>query len=449
MQTRRSLLKFAAGWTAGSYARILGANRRIRLGLIGCGGRGLYDTGFMKELPDVEVAAVCDVWLSLAEKARASAGGAAAANQDFREVLARKDIDAVVVATPDHWHAAVTILACEAGKHVYVEKPLAHNVGEGRVMVEAARRTGRIVQVGTQHRSAPHLAEAAEIIRGGELGNVHFVRVWNFANMSPDGIGHAPDGSAPADLDWNMYLGAAPEHPYNRLRHGPTFRWFREYSGGLITDYGTHRFDTVHQIMNATAPLAVSASGGRYVLHDDGDQSDLIQATYEYPGFVMSYEGCLFSAHGLGGRTPGLKYYNARGEFDRPNGMAFYGTNGALFVDRLMWEIYPDLKPAPWLARPGELSHETRIARRTRQGADATRLHTQAFIEVLRDGRKCPYDVATGHASTTVAHLGNIALSTGRKLRWDAARERFVDDPAADKLLGRAWRGEWAALFRT
>ena len=212
MPTRRSLLKFAAGWTAGSYARIAGANRRVRLGLIGCGGRGLYDAGFMQELPDVEVAAACDVWLSLADKARAAAGGAAVAVQDFRAVLARKDIDAVVVATPDHWHAAVTILACEAGKHVYVEKPLAHNIGEGRAMVEAARRTGRIVQVGTQHRSAPHLAEAAEIIRGGELGPVHFVRVWNFANMSPDGIGHVPDGTAPADLDWNLYLGAAPEH---------------------------------------------------------------------------------------------------------------------------------------------------------------------------------------------------------------------------------------------
>ena len=448
MHSRRSLLKFAAGWTAASYARIAGANRRVRLGLVGCGGRGLYDAGFMKQLPDVEFAALCDVWMPLAEKARAWAGGEATAVQDFRMVLARKDVDALIVATPDHWHAAVTILACQAGKHVYVEKPLAHNVREGRAMVEAAQHSGRIVQVGTQHRSAPHLAEAAEIVRSGELGRVHFVRVWNYANLSPDGIGHSPDASAPADLDWEMYLGAAPEHAYNRLRHGPTFRWFRDYSGGIITDYGTHRFDTVHQIMNATAPMGVSASGGRYVLNDDGDQPDLIQATYEYPGFVVSYEGCLFSAHGLGGRSPELKYYNARGEYDRPHGMAFYGTNGALFVDRLMWEIYPDFKPAPWLAKPGELSKETRIARRMRQGADATRQHAQAFIEVIRDARKCPCDVATGHASTTVAHLGNIALATGRKLRWDAVREEFPGDAEANRLLGRPWRGPWADLFR-
>ncbi|MGO9243135.1 MAG: Gfo/Idh/MocA family protein [Bryobacteraceae bacterium] len=449
MPTRRSLLKFAAGWTAGSYARIMGANRRVRLGLIGCGGRGSYVAGFMRELPDVEFVALCDVWLRQAEKARGWAGAGATAVQDFRPVLERNDIDAVVVSTPDHWHAAVTILACQAGKHVYVEKPLAHNIREGRAMVEAARRSGRIVQVGTQHRSAPHLAEAAGIIRSGELGPVHFVRVWNYANLSPEGIGHAPDGSAPGDMDWALYLGAAPEHAYNRLRHGPTFRWFHDYSGGIITDYGTHRFDTVHQIMNAAAPAAVSASGGRYVLRDDGDVPDLIQATYEYPGFVMSYEACLYSAHGLGGRTPELRYYNARGEFDRPNGMAFYGANGALFVDRLMWEIYPDFKPAPWLARPGELSTETRIARRTRQGADATRAHAQAFIAVLRDGRECPCDVATGHRSTTVAHLGNIALATGRKLKWDAQREEFPGDAEANRLLGRAWRGPWADLFKS
>ena len=173
----------------------------------------------------------------------------------------------MVVATPDHWHAAVTILACQAGKHVYVEKPLAHNIREGRAMVEAARRTGRIVQVGTAAplRAAPGRGRG-DHPRSGELGPVHFVRVWNFANLSPDGIGHAPDGSAPGDMDWALYLGAAPEHAYNPLRHGPTFRWFHDYSGGIITDYGTHRFDTVHQIMNAGSPTAVSASGGRYVL---------------------------------------------------------------------------------------------------------------------------------------------------------------------------------------
>jgi predicted dehydrogenase len=273
------------------------------------------------------------------------------------------------------------------------------------------------------------------------------VRVWNYSNMSPDGIGHAPAQAAPDDLDWNLYLGAAPEHAYSRLRHGPTFRWFRDYANGIITDYGTHRFDTVHQIMNATAPLTVSASGGRYVLTDDGDQPDLHQATYEYPGFVMSYEACAFSAHGLGGRTPGLRYYNARGEFDRPNGMAFYGTNGALFVDRISWEIYPDAKPAPCLTPPSQMPKETRIERRIRQGADATREHAQAFIGVLRGERKSPCDVTLGHNATNVGHLGNIALAVGRKLHWEAAKEQFVNDNEANQLLGRNWRGEWGQLF--
>src|SRR5690242_13285760 len=215
----------AATLLAPAAQRALGANDRVVVGLIGCGGRGRYVAELMRESPGVEYAAAADVYLPNAEQARQWAGPKAQAYQDFRRLLDRKDIDAIHIATPDHWHAIITVLACQAGKDVYVEKPLAHNVREGRAMVQAARRYNRIVQAGTQHRSAPHFAEAARIVQSGALGRVHYVRVWNFLNMYPDGIGREPDSAPPAGLDWDLYLGPAPAAPFNRKRFLVTYRW--------------------------------------------------------------------------------------------------------------------------------------------------------------------------------------------------------------------------------
>jgi predicted dehydrogenase len=435
---RRELLRSAAragaAWTAGSAARILGANERVTVGLVGCGGRGRYVSRLMREAPGVEFGAVADVYEHNAAAAKEWAGERARAFQDFRRLLERKDIDAVLVATPDHWHALITVLACQAGKDVYVEKPLAHNVREGRAMVTAARRHNRIVQAGTQHRSAPHFAEVARIVQSGELGEVHFVRVWNYINRYPDGIGREPDSPPPAGLDWDMYCGPAPLVPFNRKRFLVTYRWFWDYSGGWITDYGTHRFDTVHQVMGETAPRAVAASGGRFCLRDAGEIPDILQVTYEYPSFVMSYEAVLVNGHGVGGRTPGMQYYNARGTEDRPNGMAFYGTNGALFADRIGFEIYPDPKPN---------SSEPRLPRRQMNTTDATGLHARHFIECIRSRKKPDGDVEAGQRAATVAHLGNIAFKTGKKLAWDADQETFPGEPDACARLARSARKPW------
>jgi len=389
----------------------------------------------MRKAANVEFTAVADVYLTNAERAREWAGSDAKAHQDFRRLLEHKELDAVLVATPDHWHALATILACQADKHVYVEKPLAHNVREGRAMVDAARRAKRLVQAGTQQRSAEHYQEVAEIIRSGQLGAVHFVRVWNFFNMSPDGIGRAADGEPPADLDWDMYCGPAPKVPYNRLRHLGTYRYFWDYSGGMITDYGTHRFDTVHQIMGVDAPRTVSASGGRFTLRDAGEVPDVLQVTYEYPGFVLSYEMCMISGHGLGGRSEGMRYYNTRGPLDRPHGKAFYGTNGALFCDRIGYEIFPDLRRGP--------STEFRMERRARNTVDATPLHAANFIDAVRGLKPLASPVEIGHRSTTVPHLGNIAFKTGRKLVWNSQNEEFENDREASGLLGRQARAPW------
>jgi predicted dehydrogenase len=444
---RREFIKqttAAVSTTAISSKRILGANDRVVIGLIGCGGRGLDVAQLMLKAPGAEYGAVCDVYAPNAEQAKQTLNPAARVFGDFRKLLELKEVDAVHIATPDHWHAIPTVLACEAGKDVYVEKPLAHNVREGRAMVAAARKHNRIVQAGTQHRSAPHYREVERIIQSGELGEVRFVRVWNYSNLTPNGIGRTPDSAAPEGLDWDLYLGPAPKVPFNRGRFLGTFRWFWDYAGGTITDFGTHRFDTVHQVMHVEAPKTVSATGGRFSLKDNGEMPDVLQATYEYDGFVLSYEACNINAHGTGGRTPEMNYYGMRDKTDRPNGEAYYGTNGALFCDRIGFEIYPEPLAVARTRRERSKPIEAyRMEAKRQQSKDATDLHAANFIECVRSRKPPNAEVEIGHRSTTVPHLGNIAYKVGRKLVWNAKKEDFVNDAEASKLLVRKARKPW------
>jgi predicted dehydrogenase len=360
---RREFLKSAttgvAAWTAVSASRVYGANDRLHVGLIGCGGRGTFDTRLIRGTPEdiqavapenyhdgnldprlkdprnVDVTALCDVWGARLDAAKRWAPEAQTYG-DFRKLLADKNVDAVVVATPDPWHVPILILACEAGKDVYVEKPVMYRVGEARAAVEAVRRTKRIVQVGTQHRSADHIAAAAKMIQSGKIGEVHFVRVWNYMGMAW-GNPPLPDSAPPADLDWDFWLGPSPKVPFNRNRLN--YRSFMDYTNGIISDYGNHRFDSVHQIMGVENPATVVSSALRFNKVLAGDIYDMQTAIYEYPGFIMNYEACNYNGHGLGGRTPGMRYYGMRGPEDRPHGMAFYGTEAALFVDRMGWYL--------------------------------------------------------------------------------------------------------------
>jgi predicted dehydrogenase len=394
----------------------------------------------MRESAKAAFVAVCDVYEPHAAAAREWAGAGCRSYRDFRHLLRQRDIDAVVVATPDHWHAIPTVLACLEGKDVYVEKPLAHNIREGRAMVEAARKHDRIVQTGTQQRSAEHYREVTHIVQSGELGPVHFVRMWNYMNLFPDGIGRAADSDPPAGLDWDFYLGPAPYVPFNKNRFLNRFRWFWDYAGGLMTDWGTHRLDSMHQVMGVNAPLTVTASGGRYQLKDGAETPDILQVTYQYPGFVLSYECCMLNGQGTGGRTPGKEYYRARGKDDRPHGEAFYGTSGTLLSDRVGFEILPELEPGP--AR-GRSPSRFRMQRKERSAEDATAAHVKNFIDCVRSRRKPVADVEIGHRSSIAAHLGNIAYRTGKKLQWDAAREEIVADSRASELLGRRARKPW------
>lgn len=436
---RRTVL----GLAAAAAARVAGANERVRLGVIGCGGRGRFVARWMREA-GAEVVVAADVYLPNAERLRTESGGQCETYQDFRRLLERRDIDAVLVATPDHWHAGAAVAACAAGKHVYLEKPFTYSIREGRFVVEAARRWGRIVQPGTQHRSAAHFRECAQMIREGVIGRVHFVRIWNWVNMTPRGIGPAEPGPPPPGLDWDFYCGPAPLVPFDRRRFLATYRWFWDYSGGYITDFGTHRFDTVHQIMGVDTPLTAHAVGGRFALGqmgDAGEMPDVLLVAYEYPGFVLQYESTLLNGLGLGLRSPGMQYYNARGPYDRPNGMAFYGTEATLLADRVGYEIIPEL--APQTTSGAETGPRFRLDSRRLNTRDATADHARAFLDAVRGLRPPPSDAETGHRATVVAHLGNISLRTRLKLRWDARREDFDNQPEASRWLARTPRKGW------
>jgi predicted dehydrogenase len=262
--------------------------------------------------------------------------------------------------------------------------------------------------------------------------------------MYPAGIGRAPDSEPPAGVDWDFYLGPAPYVPFNKNRFVSTYRWFWDYGGGLVTDFGTHRFDSLHQLMAATAPVTVSAAGGRYGLTDGAETPDFVQVTYEYPGFVLSYEASMLNGHGAAGRTAGKKYYQARGADDHPHGEAYYGTKGTLIIDRLGYEIFPELKGG---TGPGAAERQSaiefRMQPRERAAEDATALHVRNFIECVRSRAKPVTDIETGHRSTIVAHLGNIAYRTGHKVRWDSTREEIVGNAEASKLLYRQARKPW------
>jgi predicted dehydrogenase len=418
--------------TALSASRVKGANDRVNIALIGCGGRGKYVARLMRENPKVAYTAVADVYKTNGEQAREWAGADAKFFPDFRKILDLKDVDAVHIATPDHWHAIASVMACQAGKDVYVEKPTSLTIREGRVMVNAARKHNRIVQVGTQHRSAPHFAKIAEVIQRGDIGQVKFVRVWNYANHTPNGIGVKPDAPVPDGLDWDMYLGPSPKVPFNRNRFLGTYRYFWDYSGGYITDFGNHRLDTMQQIMGVSAPHTISSSGGLYLVKDGREVPDFMHVTYEYDNFIAVYEGSNINGHGVGGRTPGHRYYNSRGESDQPNGIAFHGTEATIYAERIGWEIFPE---------PGR--REPKVKRMWENVEEPTKAHTTNFVECVRSRKTPNADIEIGHRGTSVALLGNIAMRTGKKLHWDAKKEEFTGASDASAMLTRNLRKPW------
>src|ERR1043166_9052811 len=332
--TRRTFVKTttsAAAFTALSASRVFGANERIGVGIIGFGLIGRIHTRAFMAQPDVRITAVADTYEPRRDAAAELVGGNIAKYRDFRRLLESKDVDAVVVATPDHWHALMTMMACAAGKDVYVEKPLTLFVREGRWMVETARRYKRVVQVGTQQRSGPHYEQARELVRAGRIGKLVSVQASYFRNVAP-GFGQPPDGQPPPELDYDLWLGPAPERPYNPNRAIYHFRWFWDYSGGQMTNLGQHSLDVVHWITGVKGANAVTSAGGRYFLEDNGEVPDTQDVIIEYSGFraVCQWRECAADAAATG-----------------MVGLEFHGTKGTLVLGRDGFEIFPDKKESP------------------------------------------------------------------------------------------------------
>jgi len=419
---RRDFVKAAtAAFTTSLFTgNVKGANDRVRTAFIGMGRMGQGNLSVAMKQDNVEVVTVCDVYKPNLEKAVSMTGDKAKGIKDFREILADKSVDAVCISTPDHWHAYMTVEACKNGKDVYVEKPICVTVEEGAKMVQAARKYNRVVQAGTMQRSGIHFQKAAEIVKSGELGKITFVRTWNYGLSDKEGIGNPPDAQPPADLDWDLWLGPAPMRPFNANRFGVDpkafshFRWFWDYAGGMMTDWGIHLLDIVQMAFDDPMPLAITALGGKYWLTDNRETPDTLQVTYEYPGFIATYENRSASSISM---------------FNKGYGILFQGTKGTLFVDRSLYQLVPE-KGSPLEAVEVKSSNNASMA------------HWANFLDCIRTRAKPISDIEVCQRSTTTCLLGNVALRSKLRIDWDSRRWTTAQSEARH-LLSREERKPW------
>jgi predicted dehydrogenase len=434
--TRRDFVE-TAGISAGGAA-LLGApalakagsaNGKVLLGLIGAGSRGNQLLDSFLPIPEVEVVAVADVddhhAGETAERIAKKKGKAPQTARDYRSMLDRKDLDGVIIATPDHWHALPAIHAVLAGKDVYVEKPVAHNAADGKAMLQAARKTNKIMAVGTQQRSSSHFQKAIEIVQSGKLGKIFWVQTWNFENISPVGMGRYPDSEAPSHVDYERWLGPAPKRAFNPNRFHLLFRWFFDYAGGMMSDWGVHLNDIVLWALNSKGPKSVYTTGGIFTTDDERDTPDTMQVVYEFPECTLTYS----MRKGNGLKLNGHDY-----------GILFYGTDGSLLLDRGGFEVIPDKVVLPYGIKLVHGDRETRkieLKAETAKGVDGQDAHVRNFLDCLKSRALPTCDIEIAHRSTNTCHLGNISYKLGRKLEWDAETETFKNDPEANALLGR------------
>ena len=422
-----------AALSALSAQRVLGANERIRLGFIGLGNRGDQVLDAFLAQPDAQVVAICDLYQPYLDFAGRKIGGNPTPYRDYRRLLESKDLDAVVICTPDHWHERQMVEACAAGKDVYVEKPLSLRVAQGRRMVQAAAQHNRVVQVGIHRRSVAFCQEAADLVRSGALGKITAARAFHIQNEWPRGIGNPPDAAPPADVDWDAWQGPAPRRPYNVNRTFYRFRWFYDYSGGQVTNFGVHYLDFIHWALGQTAPLAVTAMGGRFAGMDDNREiPDTLEAIWHYPGDTL-VTFSQFNATAAPWSLPGCE-------------VELRGTKGTLYLFGNGYEIVADeLKTAAFPARRpdnrdleksyrgGQKAIESRKV--PAKGSGDTAPHARNFLDCVKSREKCHCDLETGHRSTSATLLANIAYQSRALLQWDAKAERFTNHDAANALL--------------
>ncbi len=426
--------------TSLSARRVLGANERIRLGFIGLGNRGDQVLDAFLAQPDMEVVALCDIHPPYLNFAARKVGHPTRQFGDWRKLLDLPDVDAVVICTPDHWHAPMMIAACEAGKDVYVEKPLSLRVAEGRRMVNAARRHNRVVQVGIHRRSAEVCQRAAELVRAGGLGKVTSARCFHIQNEGRIGIGNPPDQAPPSEQFWNDWLGPAPMKPYNINRTFYEFRWFRDYSGGQLTNFGTHYLDFIQWALDCDAPLSVTAMGGKLAVEDNREIPDTLEVLWQYPG----------------GTLVNFTQYNTNGALAAPNNaqVEIRGTEATLYLFSNRFEVVPERAPTVPFPRRNPLERRSveRVYREsfrtcreplTVKGSQATTFHARNFLDCIKTRARCTCDVEIGHRSTTATLLGNVAHEMQALLTWDRERECFTNHPEANRLLDYEYRPPW------
>lgn len=405
-----------------SQSRVLGANDRIRVALIGCGDRGTALWKRFLAQPDVQPVAVCDVYQPYLQRAAEMAPGLAR-EEDFRRILERKDVDAVIVATPDHWHAIPTILACQAGKDVYVEKPLSLTVQEGRAMVKAARQYDRVVQTGSQQRSGPHYQKAVQLVRDGVIGPVHKITAGYTRNAMPGFLPIELGPEQPPTLNWDLWLGPAPKVPFDPFRCLYHFRWFWNYSGGQMTNWGAHNLDIARWALDEVGPQAVTAFGGRYEIKDGGETPDVQEIIYRFSKSLVTWSG--------------REVNRLRDEY-----LVFHGTLGSLSILRNGFTVTPEV----WR---GRRNRNTTPAMEPLEEAGDPRqmedLHVRNFLDCVRSRQRPIADVEEGHRTAIVCHLGNIATRLGRTLTWDSTTEGFQNDEEANRYLGYTYRSPWNA----
>lgn len=422
LQTSAATVITATAITPVASQAAKSANDKIRVALIGCGGRGTHDAKLFQNTVNVEVAAVCDV----DDNRRESVGKSlnVPANRlfsDMRRVLDDKTIDAVIVATPDHWHSPAAILACEAGKHVYVEKPISHNIRESRLLVEAAKRNGTLVQHGTQSRSTPMMIEAVKALRDGIIGDVLVAKCWNVQRRGP--LPPGKDTDPPAGFDYDSWVGPATMIPYRTNRVHQRWTMWHHFGAGEAGNDGVHDLDYTRWGLGVDVhPNKIAAQGGKYFFNDEQEFPDTQQVSFEYSG-----DG-----------TPGSKrmliyeqrLYSTNYPQNCDSGAEFYGTKGQMFLSRRgkIQILGERNKPL-----------ETQIT----PGGQNDVLHVKNFCDAIRGQAKLNADALTGHLSTALCHLANISTRVGRSINFDPATEQVIGDEEANKLIRREYRDHW------
>ena len=418
----------AVGTAAKSYSQILGSNDRLNFAVIGLNGRAYAHLSSLKANKSaVRISHVCDVDSNILKKFADSTqhemAEAPATDKDFRQILERKDVDAITIATPDHWHTPMAIAGLRAGKHVYVEKPCSHNPAEGVMLVEAQKKYGKLVQMGTQQRSSQYTIDIVEKIHSGIIGRPYYAKAW-YSNVRKS-IGVGKEAPVPPQLDWDLWQGPAPRRPYKDNVHPYNWHWFKIYGTGETLNNGTHEVDVCRWALGVDYPNRVTASGGRYQFKDDWQFYDTLVTSFEYDDKVISWEGK---------SCQGMKFYG------RDRGSAIMGTTGTVVVDRDGYEIF-DLK--------GSKTNEFKTGKTTASsdltGRDTmTDAHFANFIAGIRKGEKLNAPVSIGNVAVTMLQLSNIAWEVNRELHLDTNDGRIQNDAEAMKMWSREYEKGWA-----